>query len=126
MVRDWIRSAFDQLCVLINRRARRVTANQPTLRELYERAVDIAEAEAAAEWRRCFDTTAEMRRRCVALGTNSQSLMAESLQLIEPSSEVHGRESHDWSAPVVREIPTAKRNSIPAGGLEGFTQISLA
>ena len=126
MVRDWMRSAFDQLCVLINWCARRVTANQPTLRELYERAVDIAEAEAAAEWRRCFDTTFKMHRRSVALGANSQSLMAESLQLIEPSSEVHERELRDWSTPVVREIPTAKRNSIPAGGLEGFPHISLA
>lgn len=126
MVRDWIRSAFDQLCILINWRARRVTTNQPTLRELYERAVDMAEAEAAEESRRRFDTTAKMRRCSMVLGPNTQPLMVDSLDLIEPTSEIHGREVRGWSTPVVREIASAKRNSIPAGGLEGFPHISLA
>jgi hypothetical protein len=37
----------------------RMKFTEPTLRELYERAVNKAEIDAAAEWRRCFDTAAD-------------------------------------------------------------------
>ena len=105
MVRDWFRSVLDRLRILINRRSSRIRTGTPILRELYERAADRAEVEAAAEWHRCFDATAETRRRGLVLGASTRPSAAVSFQLIDSALEEHGRELCNWSAPVVRELP---------------------
>ncbi|MDV2987650.1 UNVERIFIED_CONTAM: hypothetical protein Q9R58_25415 [Methylobacteriaceae bacterium AG10] len=86
-------------------------ANEPTLRELYERALERAETEAAMEWRRCFAAEAvELQPRHTVLGS-VQDASTNSLPQSNDAPSNRGEiELRDWAPPVVQELSAANQS----------------